>query len=1185
MDLNPIAVPNNVLTNCLNGTYVTFNGNEVILQNDMGNGKIESAKLPPGYIPIGIKEYGGIIYVVSYNPFTQNGQIGSFPSPKVDFDGDDLESRDITIKNTDFFDEDLTTTSVKKYLDSDEVIKVGDLFEVCVIDNISADPENILKILNDVRNWNVNPTSIKEGRKILNIKLAAIDLNNNINYLTLDYNDIYKNNIDQILGNFFIPINKELADVETYEVYTYSRNAKLMIIAELESLDSLTLSVEPISTTSYTYEFKAKIEPYYFWRWLEIKYTYSENGENSITQSYYIKNLHPNDFDEYQMYQSNIEVLSGVSESLFPLGSNVDNLNNYVDADENSIISWTLTASEQNTIIDYEVIPHMIYSPVESLKKTGRLNVRRYDDTYVELTRWKYKTDETNYLNINWGIDYNSRTNEKLYRIDFKFSELTDPDVNDSYTFTTYAGSFNSDNTPIYSLFTSSNYITSIEVGRRKNLQKDKLYLCTIMYYTIDINNVDVNTLNENSNWTLWETHNRFVYTNNVMDNYYDITDDFSTIIPDVNITIEPYYNYIRNADLVATEDYRNDSSFLSYSPGRSFWTEVIKTTNFTIDVNAKSKIDYNFTYNINFSNPALLVNSGINYQSVNNQSGGRRIDNLPTFTPIITNRVNISNGTVSTDRTLSTTPTQELIWNVDKYVDNIFLKNTIFSINEQNCNVQIDNNSIFSNSRRFEFSSINKSSFTVGKKQDDVTEVRKARVLEKYYSDKYYKDIFGYPIGPNETSLVNAKPKPTRAYTHCQVHFIRDNGFLSSDTYSTADNKQAKTYIQFSPQGIPTTLMTNWTSWTDVLNSTSNLNYTDLPSVGLYSSRITRVNQADINNGATVKYSNDYLLYANNLGSSTWETEVSQNTVTSWCFPLIKTSLNKYALIFVPFNIPVTALTKPMTWRSTINYSAMAPEDKLSDVLYNMFYDKYLFQVVNLNNSSLYIPDPTSYSYTTYDVEHKMYAKVLGTPISNTISLNGLNISEDNVIQSCANHNYSIDLNNTNFNNVNLNVKYINSIVEIPIKVKSADFTLLRYNTDNWTDSLNDRLFIIEGNNIKDITNSVDSNGILYNKNNYYIINNDNTFKKGEGVWFVEDTLNEYFRELRLNTESLTTAATNLRVGKIVLNYDGEFWEDCWESMETSRSGVFTGVSIVYNTLHEYPYNYDIFAHPVNWD
>jgi hypothetical protein len=146
------------------------------------------------------------------------------------------------------------------------------------------------------------------------------------------------------------------------------------------------------------------------------------------------------------------------------------------------------------------------------------------------------------------------------------------------------------------------------------------------------------------------------------MDNYYDITDDFSTIIPDVNITIEPYYNYIRNADLVATENYRNDSSFLSYSPGRSFSTEVIKTTNFTIDVNAKSKIDYNFTYNINFSNPALLVNSGINYQSVNNQSGGRRIDNLPTFTPIITNRVTISNGTFSTDRTLSTTPTQELI-------------------------------------------------------------------------------------------------------------------------------------------------------------------------------------------------------------------------------------------------------------------------------------------------------------------------------------------------------------------------------------------------------------------------------------------------------------------------------------------------------------------------------------------
>ena len=29
MDLNPVVTPNSALTNCLNGTIVTFNGNEI----------------------------------------------------------------------------------------------------------------------------------------------------------------------------------------------------------------------------------------------------------------------------------------------------------------------------------------------------------------------------------------------------------------------------------------------------------------------------------------------------------------------------------------------------------------------------------------------------------------------------------------------------------------------------------------------------------------------------------------------------------------------------------------------------------------------------------------------------------------------------------------------------------------------------------------------------------------------------------------------------------------------------------------------------------------------------------------------------------------------------------------------------------------------------------------------------
>lgn len=85
LDINPMVQNNDTMSDCLNGTIVTMNGNEVILQNDMGNRRVNNAFLPPGYQPIGIKEYGGIIYIAAYNPITNKSQIGSFPSPQKKF--------------------------------------------------------------------------------------------------------------------------------------------------------------------------------------------------------------------------------------------------------------------------------------------------------------------------------------------------------------------------------------------------------------------------------------------------------------------------------------------------------------------------------------------------------------------------------------------------------------------------------------------------------------------------------------------------------------------------------------------------------------------------------------------------------------------------------------------------------------------------------------------------------------------------------------------------------------------------------------------------------------------------------------------------------------------------------------------------------------------------------------------
>lgn len=82
-DINPINTPNTVLTDCVNGTIITYNGNELSLQNDMGNYMLKYCKLPEYYVPVGVKEYGDILYIVSYNPMDKSVEIGSYPSPKT----------------------------------------------------------------------------------------------------------------------------------------------------------------------------------------------------------------------------------------------------------------------------------------------------------------------------------------------------------------------------------------------------------------------------------------------------------------------------------------------------------------------------------------------------------------------------------------------------------------------------------------------------------------------------------------------------------------------------------------------------------------------------------------------------------------------------------------------------------------------------------------------------------------------------------------------------------------------------------------------------------------------------------------------------------------------------------------------------------------------------------------------
>lgn len=99
-DLHPLVQPNDTLTDCINGTLITYNGNENMLQNDMGNYALEGSELPDGFIPLGMKEHNGVIYIVSQNPITEEVQIGSYPSPALEeynLDNIDIQADPIKI--------------------------------------------------------------------------------------------------------------------------------------------------------------------------------------------------------------------------------------------------------------------------------------------------------------------------------------------------------------------------------------------------------------------------------------------------------------------------------------------------------------------------------------------------------------------------------------------------------------------------------------------------------------------------------------------------------------------------------------------------------------------------------------------------------------------------------------------------------------------------------------------------------------------------------------------------------------------------------------------------------------------------------------------------------------------------------------------------------------------------------
>lgn len=252
MDFAPDNTQATCLTHALNATLLTMNGNELSLQNDMGNGRVETAYLPEGYIPVGTCEFGDIIYIVSYNPITNKSQIGCFPSPERNISSEELSGVKTTFnleeftKSTDFGFRETISNSVKKVI-YDNSLNPGDKFIVH-----SGDIHDNISRISDYGN---KSHIVGAFPKQFKINVVAIEDSGKINYLNNDlkwYDDFYINQESTS--------NSNKPDIDSYRnllssgysVFQSKVSGKLAILIELERIQAFNSTYEILKNKNIT---------------------------------------------------------------------------------------------------------------------------------------------------------------------------------------------------------------------------------------------------------------------------------------------------------------------------------------------------------------------------------------------------------------------------------------------------------------------------------------------------------------------------------------------------------------------------------------------------------------------------------------------------------------------------------------------------------------------------------------------------------------------------------------------------------------------------------------------------------------------------------------------------------------------------------------------------------------------
>lgn len=406
MDFAPDNTQANCLTSALNATLLTFNGNEMSLQNDMGNGRVETARLPEGYIPVGTCEFGDIIYIVSYNPLTNKSQIGCFPSPERNISTEEqgLPNQSISCKDFQEVDSEGNPTgnikNMNKKLILTNSISPSDKF-IIYNKNSFVGREQTDDKIPPLSGWGAN--SIDEFPRLVKVHVVSYEDDGKIKYL---------DSTVKWYGDYFIANQKtdveNIPDIDSYRnilssgysIFQSKVSGRLGLYFELESIKGFSCTHDLVKqkpeqeTDPVTYNVNLNyswdtdnmyVNPSYIVvtkselinnpddkvtttivlnKSLEIKNSY-KLGESTYTEYEQLKNIYNND---------NIQVeIPGGSESIPTyMQISIPNIINKKEYKNNNIINTYYTGKQEINLYENDIVNILKSSVYRNL---GRISV------------------------------------------------------------------------------------------------------------------------------------------------------------------------------------------------------------------------------------------------------------------------------------------------------------------------------------------------------------------------------------------------------------------------------------------------------------------------------------------------------------------------------------------------------------------------------------------------------------------------------------------------------------------------------------------------------------------------------------------------------------------------------------------------------------------------------------------